>query len=110
MSMANVNTIHYRCEQQILWISLNRAEKRNALMLFCSMNYGKRFKWVRRTRYQTLCLKAEGEYFSAGADLMTMKKIANQSFDENLNNAKQLADVFTKLYRCPQANTDHGAR
>lgn len=101
--MANVNTIEYQYDQHILWISINRVEKRNAFdavlldELWQTIQMG-----IDEPDIKALCLKAEGEYFSAGADLNTMKKLATQNFDENLNNAKQLADVLLGWYQCPK--------
>ncbi len=98
-----MNTIKYNCDQKILWITLSRVEKRNA---FNSILLDELMQAIQMGidlhEVQAICLSAEGDYFSAGADLDTMKNIANQDWDTNLANAKQLADVLLAWYQCPK--------
>lgn len=98
-----MNTIKYQCHHQVLWITLSRPEKRNAFNavlldeLLQAIQMGTDLKEV-----QAICLTAEGDYFSAGFDLDTMKSMASKDWAENLNNAKQLADVLFTWYQCPK--------
>lgn len=98
-----MNTIQYHCENQILRISLNRPEKRNAFnAILLDELWQTILMGIDEPDIKAICLKAEGDFFSAGADLKTMQQLGSQSFDENLNNAKQLADVLLCWYQCPK--------
>ena len=48
-----------------------------------------------------LFLCANGKSFSAGADLNWMERAADYSYDENLADAKLLADMLNDLYSLP---------
>jgi methylglutaconyl-CoA hydratase len=48
-----------------------------------------------------LVLRAHGKSFSAGADLNWMQRVAQYSFDENKQDAEQLAELMERLYRFP---------
>lgn len=94
-----MNTI----KQHILYITLNRTEKRNAFdAVLLDELWQTLLMGIDEPDIRAICLQAEGEYFSAGADLKTMQQIATQSPDANLSNAKQLADILLCWYQCPK--------
>lgn len=81
--------------QEILWISFNRVEKHNA---FCtpllqqlqqSLTDG-----LNNPEVKVLILKANGRFFSAGADLLEMQQAAQLPMLENISHARLLADVL----------------
>lgn len=53
------------------------------------------------TDLKVVTLEAEGKSFCAGADLNWMKKMADYSFEENLEDSEQLAELFHQLNSCP---------
>ena len=95
-----MNTVQYQYHHRVLWITLSRAEKRNAFhpQLLDELHQAIKMA-LSLPEVQAICLQAEGDYFSAGADLVTMKTIAKASWEENLAHAKQLADVLLQWYQ-----------
>lgn len=49
---------------------------------------------------QIIILNANGKHFCAGADLNEMLTMANAPFNQNLQNAKNLAHFFQRIYMC----------
>lgn len=98
-----MNTIKYECHHQVFWITLSRVEKRNAFNpLLLDELYQAIQMALDLSEVKAICLQAEGDFFSAGADLSTMKNIATSTWDENFNNAKQLAEVLLVWYQSPK--------
>jgi methylglutaconyl-CoA hydratase len=52
---------------------------------------------------RVVVLAGAGEVFCAGADLNWMKRTADFSYEENLDDARFFAKMMEKLYRLPQA-------
>lgn len=50
---------------------------------------------------RVVILSSLGETFSAGADLHWMRRMADFSFEENLQDARSLSGMFETVYRCP---------
>ncbi|OKY26242.1 enoyl-CoA hydratase/isomerase family protein [Thalassotalea sp. PP2-459] len=57
---------------------------------------------AKRSDIRIMILAANGKSFSAGADLAWMKRMANYSFEENLNDANNLAQMLHALNFMPQ--------
>jgi methylglutaconyl-CoA hydratase len=100
--MKNFKTILYQEENHTGYLTLNRPEVRNAFndqmikelhSVFDSMQDKKNLK--------ALLIKGNGAVFSAGADLNWMKKMKDYSYDENLQDSKELYELFDKLYHLP---------
>ena len=51
---------------------------------------------------RVMLLAAEGDSFSAGADLGWMKRMANYSYEENLSDARKLANMLRTLNSLPK--------
>jgi methylglutaconyl-CoA hydratase len=51
-------------------------------------------------KLRAVVLSAEGKSFCAGGDLNWMKSTLNFSYEENINDAKKLADMFMAIYKC----------
>jgi len=96
-----VNTIKYECHHQVFWITLSRVEKRNAFhpVLLDELLQALQMA-IDLSEVQAICLQAEGDFFSAGADLDTMKNMAQANWEENVANAKQLADLLLAWHNC----------
>ncbi|MCX7115881.1 MAG: enoyl-CoA hydratase-related protein [Gammaproteobacteria bacterium] len=82
---------------------LNRPDKRNAFdeTLIEALTTALR-QAIQDDATQVIVLKAQGKHFSSGADLSWMQRMSQASFEDNLQDAKQLATLLHELYHCPK--------
>ncbi|MBU1761115.1 MAG: enoyl-CoA hydratase/isomerase family protein, partial [Bacteroidetes bacterium] len=84
-------------------ITLNRAEKRNALNSEVVKELIKAFETAEHDeQVKVIILKANGDVFSAGADLDYLKKLQSNSFEENLSDSNLLKKLFQQIYQQPK--------
>ena len=95
--------LELKFESGIATVTLNRPEVRNAFndeviaeLTGAFVEYGE------HPEVRCIVLAANGTAFCAGADLNWMKRMASYSHDENLADAKGLAQLLRVLYRCPK--------
>jgi methylglutaconyl-CoA hydratase len=88
-------------EGGIATVTLNRPEVRNAFndeviaeLTATIVEYGA------RPEVRCIVLAGNGPSFCAGADLNWMKRMASYTYDENLSDARALAQMLRVLYRC----------
>jgi len=96
-----MNSPLLRIEKQdrIGFITLCRAEKKNALNDELVKELTAAFSSLESDDdVKMMVLKAEGDVFSAGADLDYLKKLQNFSFEENLADSNSLKELFLKIY------------
>jgi methylglutaconyl-CoA hydratase len=100
--MEDQNTL-YQVRDRIATITLNRPEKRNALNdelvqeligLFDQAAHDEDVKVV--------VIKANGKAFCAGADLSYLQQLQKNTFEENLEDSRQLAKLFQSIYEHPK--------
>ena len=99
-------------KEGVAWITLNRPEVRNAFddALIASLkNCFSELEADRSTRI--VVLAGNGPAFCAGADLNWMKRMAGYGYEENLADARSLADMLAALDRLPKPTVArvHGA-
>jgi len=84
-------------------IRLNRAEKHNAFddRIIAELDNALD-KFGKDPGIRVVVLASEGRSFSAGADLGWMKRMASYSREENLADARALAEMLRKLNYLPQ--------
>jgi len=84
-------------------ITLNRPDKRNALHpgLISELIEILRL-FVDDDKVKIIILKANGEAFSAGADLGYLQNLQHFSFDDNLADSGNLASLFELIYTHPK--------
>lgn len=91
--------IKYETKEKIGYITLNRPEKRNALNAELVDELKTTFKKAEEDKnVKVIVLKAEGKAFCAGADLAYLQSLQKNSFDENLADSKNLADLYKTIY------------
>lgn len=93
-----------------LW--LNRPEKFNALNAEFIEELSVQFKALKENKnIRLFVLRARGKNFCAGADIEWMKASANLSYEDNLADAKNLADMLWELrhIQVPTLAIVHGA-
>ena len=92
-------------------ITLNRPDKRNALndeliaALKVSLNQANADESVR-----AIVIRGAGKDFCSGADLSALQKIATASYEENIEDARSLAELFALIrsVRVPVIAAVHG--
>jgi len=110
--MADYKTIRCGIKDNVAYIDFCRPEVHNAFNdtviyeltdLFGKLNEEKEIRVV--------VITGEGKSFCAGADLNWMKRVINQSFEENLKESNALAELFNMIYnfRCPVIGKINGA-
>lgn len=86
-------------KNRIAFITLNRAEKRNALNDEMVAALKSAFNQAFASEdCKVIVLKAAGEVFSAGADLAYLKQLQANTYDENLEDSSSLAQLFSLIY------------
>jgi methylglutaconyl-CoA hydratase len=96
-------TITFKIENQIARIFLNRPEIHNAFNNVMILELSEVFKKISEDeKIRVAVLTGNGQSFCAGADLNWMKKVIDFSYEENLKESLQLAELFYLMYTLPQ--------
>jgi len=94
-----MSLVDYSIQEGIGTITLNRADKRNALNGEVVRNLTEKFKSAEQSDdVKVLILKARGEAFCAGADLAYLQELQKNSHQENLEDSHQLKQLFSTIY------------
>jgi methylglutaconyl-CoA hydratase len=84
-------------------VSINRAEKHNAFDDAIIAELDAAFASLAAdSSVRVVILRSSGRSFSAGADLAWMQRMASYSVEENLADARALAEMLRKLNQLPQ--------
>lgn len=90
-------------ERGVATVTLNRPEKHNAFDDQIIAELTQLFKRIGEDKnVRAMVLRANGPSFCAGADASWMKRMANYSFEENVTDAKKLADMLWHLNTMPK--------
>jgi methylglutaconyl-CoA hydratase len=89
----------YTVAERIATITLNRPEKKNALSAeLVSQLTDTILEAADDDLVKVIILKANGNVFSAGADLAYLQQLQNNSHEENLTDSKNLEKLFKTIY------------
>lgn len=106
-----MNEVIVTTEESVRIITLNRPDKRNALNdeLIAALKDALR-EADPDERLRCIVIRGAGKDFCSGADLSALKKIASASFEENVEDARTLADLFELIrkVRVPVIAAVHG--
>lgn len=95
--------VEYYTADRIATITLNRAEKRNALNGAMVAALKEAFvKAANDERAKVIILKGNGKVFCAGADLEYLQELQRNTYEENLEDSHNLKDLFLTIYRNPK--------
>lgn len=95
--------VTYHVENRIAYITLNRAEKRNALNFKVVEELKQAFKQAETDlSAKVIVLKANGKVFCAGADLEYLQTLQKNTFEENLADSSHLKELFEIIYTHPK--------
>jgi methylglutaconyl-CoA hydratase len=87
----------------IATVTLNRPDVRNAFNDEVIAELTATFaEYGERPEVRCIVLRAEGPAFCAGADLNWMKRMASYTYEENVADARALANMLRVLYKCPK--------
>jgi methylglutaconyl-CoA hydratase len=93
------STIQYESRGRVAWITLNRPEVHNA---FNSVMIGELLSVFDRIkgdpRVRVAVLTGKGRSFCAGADLKWMREIIQYSYEQNLAESLQIAELHHLIY------------
>jgi methylglutaconyl-CoA hydratase len=93
----------YTVADRIATITLNRPQKKNALSAELVLQLTDIIlEAADDDLVKVIILKANGNVFSAGADLAYLQQLQNNSHEENLNDSKNLEKLFTTIYYLPK--------
>lgn len=95
-------TIRLNLEPPICYLILNRPEVHNAFNACMIRELATALEEIRqRNDIRVLILTGEGKSFCAGADLNWMREIINYSFEDNLRESRELAELIYQLDQLP---------
>jgi methylglutaconyl-CoA hydratase len=90
-------------KEGVAWITLNRPEVRNAFDDALISQLSTALKNIQSDQsVRIVVLAGNGPAFCAGADLNWMKRMAGYGYEENLADARSLADMLAALDRLPK--------
>ncbi len=95
----------------IRYISLNRPEKRNALHSSLISRIGEELSVADSDEnLRAIVIQGKGKDFCSGADLSELRKISDNSYEDNLEDARRLAELFTfiRKVKIPVIAAVHG--
>jgi methylglutaconyl-CoA hydratase len=95
--------VHLKLDRHTATITLHRPDLHNAFNDVLIRELREAFEDIaRRPDVRVVVLAAEGKSFCAGADLNWMKRMIDYSFDENIHDARALADMLRAVRDCPR--------
>ncbi|HUH34068.1 MAG TPA: enoyl-CoA hydratase-related protein [Daejeonella sp.] len=99
-----MDLVKYKVGNRVAYITLNRPEKRNALNpeLVVAL-IGAFAKANQDQDVKVIVLNANGDVFSAGADLLYLQQLQSNSYDDNVADSAALKDLFYTIYTSPKA-------
>lgn len=105
-------TLEIEQRNSVVTIWLNRPDVRNALNGKMIAELIDAFTLLNEDdKIRVIILRGRGKSFCAGADLNWMRAAANNTYEQNLEESRQLALCFQKVYHCqkPTIALVHGA-
>jgi len=95
-----MSLVIYSVKDRVGYVTLNRPEKRNALSHELVQELTDAFDRAENdSSVKVVVLKANGDAFCAGADLAYLQQLQNFSFEQNLEDSRQLKNLFLKIYQ-----------
>ncbi|MEQ9591224.1 MAG: enoyl-CoA hydratase/isomerase family protein [Cyclobacteriaceae bacterium] len=89
----------FEVKERIGFVTLNRPEKRNALSAEMVTELKKALsKAEQSSEVKVIVLRANGDVFSAGADLESLQKLQAFSHEENKSDSNHLKELLLQIY------------
>ena len=96
------NTVLYSEAQSIATITLNRADKRNAISYELIDDLIAALKLAASSTAQVILLTGAGKAFCSGMDLENLKQLSARTHEQNLQDSVTMASLFKSLYDFPK--------
>lgn len=98
-----MNYIKTETKDRIAYIILNRPEKRNALNADFIYEIRKALDDIETNNdCKAVIIKSSGNVFCAGIDLAFLQKMQDFTYEQNLEDSKNLKELFYKIYTFPK--------
>ncbi len=96
-------TILLEKRNKVMWVTLNRPEVHNAFNAVMINELNTVFDLAKDDPdIRVVVLTGKGKSFCAGADLNWMKEIIKYSFEQNLEESMNIAELMHKIYALPK--------
>jgi methylglutaconyl-CoA hydratase len=96
-------TILLEKRNKVMWVTLNRPEVHNAFNSVMINELSAVFDLAKDDPdVRVVVLTGKGKSFCAGADLNWMKEIIKYSFEQNLEESMNIAELMRKIYALPK--------
>jgi len=103
MTEKKYSTIIYKKESQRAFLALNRTEVHNAFNSTMISEMLDVFREIRDdASVRVIVLTGKGKSFCAGADLNWMREIIHYSYDRNLKESLEIAELLHTIYSVPK--------
>jgi len=94
-------TVSYEKDGRVARVTFCRPEIHNAFNSTVISEMADVFKQIEADQdIRVVLLTGEGKSFCAGADLNWMKSVVDQTYEQNLSESNDLADLFYQMYTC----------
>src|SRR5689334_18834547 len=95
-------TVQYSEVQGIATITLNRAEKRNAISYELIDDLLAALKQAANSPVHVVILTGAGKAFCSGMDLDNLKQLTGRTHEQNIQDSETMASLFRTLYDFPK--------
>jgi methylglutaconyl-CoA hydratase len=103
MTDKHYQTILFSCQGKVARISLNRPEVHNAFNATMIRELAGAFERAQKDEsIRVVLLTGVGESFCAGADLNWMREIIRYSYEQNLKESMEVAELMHQIYTLPK--------
>jgi len=96
------NTVIYTESDRIAAITLNRAEKRNAISYELIDDLSAALMQADSSSAQVVILTGAGKAFCSGMDLDNLKQLTGRTQEQNVQDSETMASLFRALYDFPK--------
>jgi methylglutaconyl-CoA hydratase len=94
----NYKTILYTESDRIATITLNRADRRNAISYELLADLAAALKQAASSSAQVVILTGAGKAFCSGMDLDNLKQLTGRTHEQNIQDSVTMASLFKSLY------------
>ncbi len=95
-------TILFELKERVARVSFNRPEVHNAFNDVMIEELLDAFKKARDKDIRVVVLTGKGKSFCAGADINWMRRVKDYTYEENLKESLDLAQLFYEIYSLPK--------